>query len=249
MTASTAAAREPTSVAGGRSSVSTMRPSARKKSTSIVSVCHCSSAGRECGARLGVRAVDQFPHEGLQARRELVQIVGRQKLAFPHPSLEQGRDRPRERAAAPVLLRRREHGREDLLVDVGECAKEELALAPLAALEPGLRALDPVRRWLAPVGNRDHRRRAEELRAPQRRLGEGVVADLLRVAEQFDEPREVVVVLEVVERPPTGVWTRASARARSPRREESAAVCALCVHCPPSGSGGAAPRVCFDACK
>ena len=45
MTASTAAAREPTSVAGGRSSVSTIRPSVRKKSTSIVSVCHCSSAG------------------------------------------------------------------------------------------------------------------------------------------------------------------------------------------------------------
>ena len=44
--ASTAAIRLPTSVAGGRSSGSTRRPSSRKKSTSIVVVCHCSSAGR-----------------------------------------------------------------------------------------------------------------------------------------------------------------------------------------------------------
>ena len=44
--ASTAAIRLPTSVAGGRFSGSTCRPSSRKKSTSIVVVCHCSSAGR-----------------------------------------------------------------------------------------------------------------------------------------------------------------------------------------------------------
>ena len=44
--ASTAAIRLPTSVAGGRALGSTTRPSARKKSTSIVVDCHCSSAGR-----------------------------------------------------------------------------------------------------------------------------------------------------------------------------------------------------------
>ena len=61
---------------------------------------------------------------------------------------------PPTRARPGGLSRRRRRGRE-----------EQLALAPLAALEPGFRARSSPA-GLAPVGNRDHRRRAEELRAP-----------------------------------------------------------------------------------
>ena len=92
MTASTAAAREPTSVAWGWSLTLTSRPSSRKKSVSIDCCRHSSRAGERAVRVACGRTVEQLAHEWLQADVELREVGGRQALALRDPRVEEHRD-------------------------------------------------------------------------------------------------------------------------------------------------------------
>ena len=133
----------------------------------------------ERGAGLDVGCLDQLADERLQAGGESVEELGRQGLAGRHARLEEAGDLAGERASAPVLLGRREDGRDDDALLLRERPQQELALAPVAALEPRLDAVQPLGRRGAPLRDRGERAGPEELGTTERELLERLVVDQL----------------------------------------------------------------------
>ncbi len=90
-------------------------------------------------------------------------------------------------------------GGNHLPVAAGERAEEQLPFAPLAALEATLGGLRPAGRRRATGGDRGHGAGAKELRPPERDIRERLVVDARGIGEQFDEPFEFIVEVELVD--------------------------------------------------
>ena len=254
VTASTAAAREPTSVARGRSSVSTIRPSVRKKSTSIVSVCHCSSAGVSA-ARVSVvpfrRSAPARAAAG--AAKSFVEILGgrrdarRSSPALPARSRSPARagcrssPPPPPRARPGGLSRRRRRGRE-----AGAGARPTRRARTGS---PCPRSTPAAAR--APRQSRHRRRRAEELRrlrsaASAKPSSSISLRDRRAVRRAAFERRRRP---RARRRPPSAVSRPAASPASASTSPSLFGEWHLpplvldtrwCRDCPPSGSGGAA---------
>ena len=74
-------------------------------------------------------------------------------------------------------------------------------------VETGLRSLRPSRRRRPTGGDRGDCPGAEKLGSPERDLRERLVVDAVAIGEQLDEPRELLVVVELVDVEP-GVGLR-----------------------------------------
>ena len=224
-----------------------MRPRGGRSRRRSSRVCHCSSAGVSAARVSGVRAVDQLPHERLQARPA---ARPDRRPSESRPPRRGPRARSEIAGASGLPLQSSSAAARTAGITFsstsGECAQQERRspqsarsnrfFVPSTQSGGGLRPAA-----IAPA------RRAEELRAVPRRVGERVVVDLLRVAEQLDEPREVARRTRARRRRAT----RGSRRSCLPelvRLGEAILIVAPspvlysklrgCA-CPPSGSGGA----------
>ena len=182
----------------------------------MIVVCHCLERGPQGCLRRSVRAVDQLADERLQTGIEGFELGHRDVLARGDPRLEEAGDRARERAPAPVLLGSREHGRDDLPVALGERAEEQLAFAPFPPVETLLSSLRPFRRRRPTGGDRGHCPGAEKF-GPRSATSANVSSSMLsRIGKQLDEPRELLVVVELIDVDPGVGLGEHLARARSP---------------------------------
>ena len=208
----------------------------------------------ECTAGRFGRALEQLADEGLEPGVQRGEVRCGDAFAALDAGVEELGDRSRERAARPVLVCGVQDGHDHRALGAPERSQQQLPLAPVGAGEPLLRAVDPLRRRCAPGSDRAERTRAEVLGAVTRRECERVVRDAVRIAEQLDQLREELVVLQLVRVEPLVVLAqllRQSLRLGETigfgRRHRTVLYSKRAGRArPPSGSWRPGRRICFD---